>query len=141
MNTNYGYKLPPAEDWELLKVDNLENTHICDRATDKELTVPVYVTGHLEAAIETLGRAEDLLDAVLEVLEEHDAYIKRVPGSLGEQLSDKIWALAYKHTDLFIRNGKLWNAMIMHEKRMLDNYDPEGAEDDDVHADSDNPER
>ena len=105
MNTNHGYKLSPAEDWELLKVDNAENTHICDRATDKELTVPIYVTGHLEAAIETLGRAEDLLDTVLEVLEENDAYIKRVPGSLGEKLSEEMGALLIKHHDLFNRRG------------------------------------
>ena len=95
-NTTHGYNLPPAEDWELLKVNNAENTHICDRATDKELTVPVYVTGHLEAAIEALSRAEDLLDTVMEVLEEHDAYIKLIPGSLGEQLCDRIGAIISK---------------------------------------------
>lgn len=130
MNTNHGYILPPTEDWELLKVDNLENTHICDQATDKELTVPLYVTGHLEAAIETLRMAEDLLDTVLEVLEEHDAYIKRVPGSLGEEISQKIYSLAYKHTDLFIRHGKLIKAIIRREEFNLKNYEPEGAEDD-----------
>lgn len=104
MNTNQGYMLPPAEDWELLKVNNAENTHICDRATDKELTVPLYVNGHLEAAIETLRMTEDLLDSILEVLEENDAYIKLIPGSLGEQLCDRIGAIISKPTALFVRD-------------------------------------
>lgn len=141
--------------WNLLEKVTDDKPHIYDVNTGREVTCPFPMIESLQIAAKALETVIGELECVNEELIEHDAYIRNDVGGFDEELSEKIWMIAKLYTDLFNgRSRREFKAVInsiygcqaenfRYNEHGYTDTDIAAKEDDvnDVHPDSDNPER